>query len=67
MEFIYTALVVLHFVGIVAIGYGFFKELRCPWESYRIKVKSDLFTPQEKKMPGISLFEFRTCGKIRVK
>jgi hypothetical protein len=27
MEFIYTALVLLHFVGIVAIGYGFFKEL----------------------------------------
>jgi len=27
MEIIYTALVVLHFVGIVAIGYGFFKEL----------------------------------------
>jgi hypothetical protein len=27
VEFIYTALVVLHFVGIVAIGYGFFKEL----------------------------------------
>lgn len=27
MEFLYTALVVLHFVGIVAIGYGFFKEL----------------------------------------
>jgi len=27
MEFIYTALVVLHFVGILAIGYGFFKEL----------------------------------------
>jgi hypothetical protein len=27
VEFLYTALVVLHFVGIVAIGYGFFKEL----------------------------------------
>lgn len=27
MEFVYTALLVLHFVGIVAIGYGFFKEL----------------------------------------
>jgi hypothetical protein len=27
MEFLYTALFVLHFVGIVAIGYGFLKEL----------------------------------------
>ena len=27
MDFVYTALVVLHVVGIVAIGYGFFKEL----------------------------------------
>lgn len=27
MDFVYTALLVLHFVGIVAIGYGFFKEL----------------------------------------
>ena len=27
MEILYTALLVLHFVGIVAIGYGFFKEL----------------------------------------
>lgn len=27
MEILYTALVVLHFVGIAAIGYGFFKEL----------------------------------------
>jgi len=27
MEILYTALVVLHVVGIVAIGYGFFKEL----------------------------------------
>ena len=27
MEILYTALVVLHFVGIVAIGYGYFKEL----------------------------------------
>ena len=27
MEFVYTALVLLHVVGIVAIGYGFFKEL----------------------------------------
>lgn len=27
MELLYSALVVLHVVGIVAIGYGFFKEL----------------------------------------
>ncbi len=27
MEILYIALLVLHFVGIVAIGYGFFKEL----------------------------------------
>ena len=27
MEILYTALVVLHFVGIAAIGYGFLKEL----------------------------------------
>ena len=27
MDIVYTLLVVLHFVGIVAIGYGFFKEL----------------------------------------
>jgi hypothetical protein len=27
MDFLYTALFVLHFVGIAAIGYGFFKEL----------------------------------------
>ena len=27
MDILYKALVVLHFVGIVAIGYGFFKEL----------------------------------------
>ena len=27
MDFVYTALVVLHVVGIVAIGYGFFQEL----------------------------------------
>jgi hypothetical protein len=27
MEILYAALVVLHVVGIVAIGYGFFKEL----------------------------------------
>jgi hypothetical protein len=27
MDFVYAALVVLHFVGIVAIGYGFLKEL----------------------------------------
>ena len=27
MEFLYTVLVVLHFVGIAAIGYGFLKEL----------------------------------------
>lgn len=27
MEILYSALVVLHVVGIVAIGYGFFKEL----------------------------------------
>ena len=27
MKFLYTVLLVLHFVGIVAIGYGFFKEL----------------------------------------
>lgn len=27
MEYLYTALFVLHFVGIAAIGYGFFKEV----------------------------------------
>lgn len=27
MDILYKALVVIHFVGIVAIGYGFFKEL----------------------------------------
>jgi len=27
MDILYKALVVIHFVGIIAIGYGFFKEL----------------------------------------
>jgi len=61
MEILYTALVVLHVVGIVAIGYGFFKELAK--KSYGVNVAM-LHGASTQLLTGVLMVGLRESGVV---
>jgi len=61
MEILYTALVVLHLVGIVAIGYGFFKELAK--KTYGVNVAM-LHGASTQLLTGVLMVGLRESGVV---
>jgi len=61
MNIVYTALVVLHLVGIVAIGYGFFKELAK--KTYGVNVAM-LHGASVQLVTGVAMVGLRESGIV---
>lgn len=61
MNFIYSALVVLHVVGIFAIGYGFFKELAK--KTYGVNVAM-LHGASAQLVTGVAMVGLRESGIV---
>ena len=61
MEILYTALIVLHVVGIVAIGYGFFKELAK--KTYGVNVAM-LHGASTQLLTGVIMVGLREAGIV---
>lgn len=61
MDFVYSALVVLHVVGIVAIGYGFFKELAK--QTYGVNVAM-LHGASAQLLTGVAMVGLRESGIV---